>query len=48
MVQLTDSVIFVHREGEYMPPMGDFLGDLTDELDGDYIVEFCSGGPKVY
>ena len=31
------------------PPLGDFLGDFTDELDpGDHIIEFCSGGPKNY
>ena len=29
--------------------MGDYLGDLTDELDvGDYITTFISGGPKNY
>lgn len=47
----TDSVIF--RQSPNDPPMnpalGRFLGDFTDELDpGDYIVEFCSGGPKNY
>ena len=31
------------------PPLGDYLGALTDELDaGEYIVEFVSGGPKNY
>ena len=30
------------------PPLGDYLGDLTDELDGDYITTFVSGGPKNY
>ena len=29
--------------------MGDFLGDMTDELEGgDHIVEFVSGGAKNY
>ena len=28
--------------------MGNYLGDLTDELDGDYITTFISGGPKNY
>ena len=27
---------------------GDFLGDMTDELDGDVITEFVSGGAKNY
>ncbi|XP_049334558.1 uncharacterized protein LOC125801697 isoform X1 [Astyanax mexicanus] len=45
----TDSVIFVSREGDWEPPLGPYLGDLTDEIgDGDYITEFCSGGPKTY
>jgi hypothetical protein len=30
-----------------MPAVGDFLGDLTDELPGAHITEFVSGGPKV-
>ena len=44
----TDSVIYVHKPGKPDPPLGDYLGDLTDELDGDYITEFMSGGPKNY
>jgi len=45
----TDSVIYVSKPGEYDPPLGDFLGELTNELEGDdYIVEFVSGGPKNY
>lgn len=45
----TDSCIFISRPGEYDPPLGDYLGDLTSELDdGDYITEFVSGGPKNY
>ena len=35
-------------EPEYDPPLGDYLGELTDELKGEYIVEFVSGGPKNY
>ena len=30
----TDSVIFVHCHGQQQPPLGDLLGQLTDELDG--------------
>ena len=45
----TDSVIYVHEPGKPDPPLGDYLGDLTDELDvGDYITTFISGGPKNY
>ena len=44
----TDSVIYVHKPGKPDPPLGDYLGDLTDELDGDYITEFMAGGPKNY
>ena len=44
----TDSVIYVHEPGKPDPPLGDYLGDLTDELDGDYITEFMAGGPKNY
>ena len=44
----TDSVIYVHRPGEPSPPLGNYLGDLTDELNGDYITSFVSGGPKNY
>ena len=44
----TDSVVFVHEPGKPEPPLGDYLGDLTDELDGDYITTFVSGGPKNY
>ena len=45
----TDSVIYLSRPGEYDPPLGDYLGELTDELKtGEHIVEFVSGGPKNY
>ncbi|XP_053117502.1 uncharacterized protein LOC128329802 isoform X3 [Hemicordylus capensis] len=45
----TDSVIYVSREGEYNPPLGNFLGELTNELPADqYITEFVSTGPKSY
>ena len=42
-------MIYKTKQGHVEPPTGDFLGDLTNELDDDdYIVEFVSGGPKVY
>ena len=45
----TDSVIYVHEPGKPDPPLGNYLGDLADELDaGDYITTFVSGGPKNY
>ncbi|KAK5638665.1 hypothetical protein RI129_012960 [Pyrocoelia pectoralis] len=48
----TDSIIYISREGEYEPKTGDFLGDMTNELEcygpGSYITEFASGGPKNY
>ncbi|XP_055856072.1 uncharacterized protein LOC129919242 [Episyrphus balteatus] len=40
----TDSVIYISREGEFEPPTGQFIGDMTDELEsygvGSYITEF--------
>ena len=44
----TDSVVYVHEPGKPDPPLGDHLGDLTDELNGGYITTFLSGGPKNY
>lgn len=50
----TDSIIFYSsgKPGEYEPPLGPLLGDLTDDLSnfgcGSKIVEFLSGGPKFY
>lgn len=40
----TDSVIYVSPTGAHLLPLGDFLGDLTDELGGGHITEFISGG----
>ena len=45
----TDSVVFVSKDGDWEPPLGPYLGDLTDEISGgDYITEFSSSGPKTY
>ncbi|KAK4880439.1 hypothetical protein RN001_008585 [Aquatica leii] len=48
----TDSIIFTEKPGEWVPVTGDFLGDMTDEVEcygpGSKIVEFVSGGPKNY
>ena len=50
----TDSCIYVNRgeQSEYEPRTGNFLGDMTDELEsygrGSFIESFVSGGPKFY
>ena len=45
----TDSIILSCQEGQKSLPLGDYLGEFTDELeDGDHIVEFASAGPKHY
>ena len=44
----TDSVIYVHKEGEWNPPLGDYLGELKDETHGVPITAFVSGGAKSY
>lgn len=45
----TDSIIFVSKPCDYMPELGDFLGQFTSEVQsGLYIVEFVSAGPKNY
>ena len=45
----TDSVIYRQLPGQPTIPIGDFLGDMTNDLDGeDHIVEFVSGGAKYY
>ena len=45
----TDSVMFTCKEGDWVPPQEDYLGELTNELaEGEYIIKFVSGGPKNY
>lgn len=45
----TDSVIYTQKEGETEPPIGDYLGELTNELKkDDWITEFVCNGPKNY
>ena len=44
----TDSVIYKSQAGQDKLPLGDYLGQFTDETDGDPIVEFCSCGAKNY
>ena len=44
----TDSVIYKWSRGLPKLETGDYLGDLKDELEGDHIEEFVSGGAKNY
>ena len=44
----TDSVIYRWKEGLPRIETGDFLGDMKNEVEGDHIVEFVSGGAKNY
>ena len=44
----TDSVVYKWRPGQPSIAIGDFFGDMTDELNGDIITEFVSGGAKSY
>lgn len=45
----TDSVIYSCKPGQTTIALGDYLGDMTSELnEDDYITEFVSGGAKNY
>lgn len=44
----TDSVIFSTKPGELKPELGDFLGDLTNEVPDNNITHFVTGRPKNY
>ncbi|XP_071151541.1 uncharacterized protein [Mytilus edulis] len=44
----TDSIVFTVKEGEWEPSLGDYLGDLTDEVPENKITHFVTGGPKNY
>ncbi len=44
----TDSVIFTTKEGEKNLSLGDYLGDLTDEVPEGVITQFVSAVPKNY
>ena len=44
----TYSVVYKWRPGQPSIAIRDFLGDMTDELDGDVITEFVSGEAKNY
>ena len=49
----TDSIVYVERANSYRPDIGPFLGQLSDEIIGEYglgstITEFYTTGPKSY
>ena len=45
----TDSLVYISEPGTYEPILGDYLGQLTSELnDNDHITTFVSAGPKNY
>ncbi|CAG5950726.1 unnamed protein product [Menidia menidia] len=44
----TDSLIYMVKDGDAPLELGNYLGDLTDELGGDTIKEFVALGPKSY
>lgn len=44
----TDSVVYITQDGDEFLPTGDRLGSLKDELDGAFISEWVSTGPKSY
>ena len=44
----TDSLVFTTSAGEWEPELGDYLGDLTDEVPNNSITKFVTGGPKNY
>lgn len=45
----TDSIIYLTRPSDtYSVHLGDYLGEMTDELNGSKITEFVSCGPKQY
>ena len=44
----TDSVIYKWKEGLPKITTGDYLGDMKNEVEGDFIEEFVSGGAKNY
>jgi hypothetical protein len=44
----TDSIIYQHDETQFNPTIVNSLGGWTDELGGDHITKYMSGGPKNY
>ena len=44
----TDSIIYVHKRGEWNPDTGDFLGDLKDEYPRQELTQYVGLGAKNY
>lgn len=44
----TDSIVFTTSPGQWEPTLGDYLGDLTNEISENSITKFVTGGPKNY
>ncbi|WAR07908.1 hypothetical protein MAR_017866 [Mya arenaria] len=44
----TDSAVFTSSQGQWEPPLGDNLGEMTDEVPENNITAFVTGGPKNY
>jgi len=47
----TDSLMYTLKPGQYEPKLGEYLGELTNEIsenDGGYIKELVCPGPKNY
>lgn len=44
----TDSVIGIVKPGGFEPQLGDYLGELTNEIPSGYMTSFVSAGPKFY
>ena len=44
----TDSIIYVHKRGEWNPDTGDFLADLKDEYPHQELTQYVGLGAKNY
>jgi hypothetical protein len=44
----TDSIIYQHDGSQFNSTIINSLGGWTDELSGDHITKYMSGGPKNY
>ena len=44
----TDSIIYVHKRGEWNPDTGDFLGDFKDEYPHKELTQYVGLGAKNY
>ena len=44
----TDSVIYLSQPGQHEPLLGNYIGDLTDEMRCEHMIVFAPGGSKNY